>query len=261
LRRAFDCESVALHALSPEGRIEPWSTRGDWRGTPGDLRDCLSLPLLRGDERVGSLDLRARAGQRFRAGQIALIRTAAGALGAALGARLELERLRHTPGRDPLTGLPDAKSFHARLAEELARARRHGLPLGVATVDLDHFAALNARHGRPAGDAVLREAALLFKLKLRESDVLCRLGGDAFGLILPETDSAAAVRCAERLCRGLEEHRFPRVARVSATGAAAASPRDGVDPAELMERLDQALSVAKKAGRRRVAAPPHAGTH
>src|SRR5262249_32956968 len=136
LREAFECDGVALHGLGPSGELEPWCARGAWRTIPGDLRDCMSVPLFRNAERVGTLDLQGRAGQRWRPGQLALIRTAAGALGAALGARLELERLRRQPGRDPVTGLPDGPAFHSRLTEELARARRHGLPLAIVLLDL-----------------------------------------------------------------------------------------------------------------------------
>jgi diguanylate cyclase (GGDEF)-like protein len=261
LRQAFDCDGVAIHAAGPTGAIEPWCARGAWRTTAGDLRDCMSVPLLRGAERVGTLDLQAGAGRCWRPGQLALIRTAAGALGAALGARLELERLRHQPGRDPVTGLPDARAFHARLAEELARARRHGLPLAVVMIDLDHFAALNARHGRAAGDAVLAEAALVLKMALRETDIVARLGGDTFGIVLPETDRGPALRCADRVRRALEEHAFPRAGRVSASAGVAAGPRDGVEAVELVNHAYEALGVAKKSGRRRVFAGATPGTH
>src|SRR5262249_54464384 len=139
LRDAFDCDGAALHALSPTGKLEPWCARGDWKTRPGDLRDCLTVPLFRGDERVGTLDLRARAGQRWLPARLGLVRTASGTLGAALGARLELDRLRSAPGRDSVTGLPNAAGFRDRLTEALAHSRRHGLPLGLVIIDLDHF--------------------------------------------------------------------------------------------------------------------------
>uniref|UniRef100_A0A832MLU2 GGDEF domain-containing protein n=1 Tax=Eiseniibacteriota bacterium TaxID=2212470 RepID=A0A832MLU2_UNCEI len=258
---AFDCEGVALWAAGPSGELEPWCARGAWRGRPGDLRDCLTVPLLSRGGRVGALELRARRGQRFRAAHTGLVRTAAGALGAALGARLELAHLRHQPGRDALTGLPDARAFHARLAEEAARARRHGVPLAVVTLDLDHFGALNARHGREVGDRALAAVALRLKLALREGDVLARLGADQFAALLPETDVAAARRCAERLRRSLEEQRVPRVGPLSASAAAAAAPRDGATPEELLAALDRALAIAKKSGRRRTTTAPPAHVH
>jgi len=181
-----------------------------------------------------------------------LIRTAAGTLGAALGARLELQRLRHQPGRDPVTGLPDSRAFHARLQAELDRSRRHGCPLGMVMIDLDHFGALHARHGRDAGDKTLMEIALVLRRLLREADTLARLGANRFGVLLPEADVAPAHRCSERLRNALEEHRFPRVGRVSASFGVAASPRSGLEPLELLDAAERALTVAKKAGRRRV---------
>ncbi|MBI5709975.1 MAG: GGDEF domain-containing protein [Candidatus Eisenbacteria bacterium] len=260
LRQAFDCDGVALHARGPDGEIEPWHACGEWRSAPGDLRDCMTVPLLCGAERLGILDLRARAGQRWRPAQFGLVRAASGALGAALGARLELERLRRRPGRDRVTGLPDAKAFQERLAEELARVRAHGPALAVALLEIDHFDALRARHGREIADAVLAEAALVLKLALRDGDVLARLAGARFAVALPETDTVPALRCAERVRRAVEDHRFARVGNLSATAGLAASPREGLEAVELMEKVERALALARKAGRRRVAAAPTALT-
>lgn len=261
LSEAFECDGVALHVLSPAGELEPWCARGEWRTTAGDLRSCVSVPLWRSGERVGTLDLLGRAGRPFQPAQMSLIRTASGAIGAALGARLELQRLRSMPGRDPLTGLPDARAFQARLETEMSRARRHGLPLGLAFVDLDRFGALNTRYGREAGDAVLTEVALVLRLALRESDVLARLGGDQFAVLLPESDLAPAMRCGERLRHAIEDHRFARVGRISASIGVTASPRGGVEGVELVASGDQALALAKKSGRRRVAGFEIAAVH
>jgi len=254
MSEAFDCDGVALHVMGAAGELEPWCARGTWRTAAGDLRSCLSVPLRRGSERIGTLDLLGRAGRPFQPSQMSLIRTAAGAIGAALGARLELQRLRTMPGRDPLTGLPDARTFQGLLESEMSRARRHGVPLGLALVDLDRFGALNARYGRPTGDGVLAETALVLRLALRESDVLARVGDDQFGVLLPETDLAPAQRCGERLRHALEEHHFARVGRISASIGVTASPRGGVEGLELLASGDQALALAKKSGRRRVAA-------
>ncbi len=252
LKQAFECDGVALHALAPSGKLEPWSTRGAWKSTAGDLRDCMSVPLFRGDERVGTLDLRAAPGQSWRPGQLGLIRTAAGALGAALGARIELQRLRTLPGRDSLTGLADARALHTRLGEELTRSHRHGMPVSLVVLDLDHLAGVNTRYGRETGDAVLSETALVLKLQLRETDLVARLEGDSFGMMLPETDRDSALRCADRVRRAVEEHRFARIGHISASAGVAACPADGSEAIELIELAERALGLAKKAGRRRV---------
>lgn len=261
LQLAFDCAGVAIHAVGPDGELQPLCARGEWRTAPGDLRECLGAPLSRGGERVGALDLQGRKHQRWSPDQVALVRTATGALGAALGARLELERLRLQPGRDSITGLADGQAFRERLFEELARVRRGGLAMSIVTLDVDHFAALNARYGREAGNHVLIEFALVLKVAVRDTDVLARLAGDQFAVLLPECDAGPARRLAERLRRTLEEHRFARVGRLSVSAGVASSPRDGTDALELMGGADAALDIAKKAGRRRTASLPSGHTH
>ena len=258
---AFDCDGVAVFALGDSGLLEPWCARGTWEREHGDLRQAMSVPLFRGDERVGALDLLARPGQRWRPDQLSLVRTASGALGAAVGARLELERLQRTPHRDPVTGLADARTFQLHLVEEMGRAESEGTPLGVVLVDVDLFAAINEKYGRHVGDQVLAECALVLKLALREGDVIARLEGDRFAVALPDCDLAPARRLAERLRHAIEEHRFPRVGHLSVSAGVAASPRDGMDPAELLGAAERVLGLAKKAGRHRTAATGPTTTH
>lgn len=261
LLAAFDCDGVALHACSEVGELETWCACGEWERSPGDLREAMCVPLHRGRERVGALDLLAKRGQRWRPEQRSLVRTASGALGAALGARLELDRFRQQPGRDEVTGLPDTRAFHQRLVEEMGRADEAGQPVGIVTLDLDHFAAVNERFGQPAGDAVLAESAMVLKLALREGDFVARLSGDAFGVVLPDCDLAPARRLAERLRHALEQHRFPRVGVISVSAGVAASPRDGMDPTELLTAAERALGLAKKGGRHRTAASGPSQSH
>jgi diguanylate cyclase (GGDEF)-like protein len=261
LRQAFECDGVALNAIGAAGHLEPWCATGVWETAAGDLRDCVTVPLFRGAERTGSLDLQARPGQRWKPAQLGLVRTASGALGSALGARLELERLRQQPGRDSVTGLPDARAFHERLTEELARSRRHGPPLALLHLEIDHFDALEKRYGRDVADSVLAETALVLKLALRESDATSRVEAGRFAIVLPETDAGPALRCAERVRRTLEEHRFARVGHVSASAGLATSPRDGLEAVELLHRADQALAIARKSGHRRVAGSGSALAH
>jgi diguanylate cyclase (GGDEF)-like protein len=258
---AFDCDGVALHGLGDAGLLEPWCARGAWDRSHGDLRQAMSVPLFRGEERVGALDLLAKPGQRWRPDQLSLVRTASGALGAAVGARLELERLQHAPHRDPVTGLADGRAFRHHLVEAMGKADVEGTPLGVVLVDVDLFAAINEKYGRHVGDQVLAECALVLKLALREGDVIARLSADRFAVALPDCDLAPARRLAERLRHALEEHRFPRVGRLSVSAGVAASPRDGMDPAELLASAERMLGLAKKAGRHRTAASGPTTTH
>ena len=261
LLESFGCAGVALHAVGVSGQLEPWCARGEWQEAPGDLRECMSMPLFRGRERVGALDLRGHRAQRWSPDQLALVRTAAGAIGAAMGARLELEQLRRQPGRDEVTGLADSATFQGRLLEEVGRAERMGTPVAVVTIDLDHFAGVNTRYGTGTGDALLAECALVLKVALRDGDILGRLGGDEFGVILPDCDLAPARRLAERLRHAIETHRFPRAGHITCSAGVAAAPRDGLDATELLSSAEIALGLAKKAGRRRTAASGPTHTH
>jgi diguanylate cyclase (GGDEF)-like protein len=261
LRAAFDCDAVVLRARGPSGEFEPWQACGDWGIRPGDLRDCLTVPLLRGSERVGTLDLLARRGQHWQPAQLGLVRAASGALGSALGARFELEQLRRQPGRDPATGLPDGQAMQVRLGEELARVRLHGAPLALCVIELERFAALTKRHGATAGRGVLAEAALVLRLALRETDVLARLSGARFAVLLPETEPAAGLRVAERLRRTLEDHRFARAGKLAVSAGVSTSPGDGFESVELVERAERALALAIKAGRRRAVATETSRVH
>jgi diguanylate cyclase (GGDEF)-like protein len=98
---------------------------------------------------------------------------------------------------------------------------------------------------------VLAEVALVLKVALREGDLLSRLAGDEFAIVLPDCDLAPARRLAERLRHAVEEHRFARVGRLSCSAGIASGPRDGLDATELLAAAEQALGLAKKAGRRR----------
>jgi diguanylate cyclase (GGDEF)-like protein len=261
LLTAFECDGAALHVRDEDGALETWCARGAWERPAGDLREAMCVPLFRGRDRVGALDLLAKPGQRWGPEQRSLVRTASGALGAALGARLELDRYRRQPGRDEDTGLADARAFHQRLVEEMGRAGEAGEPVAIVTLDLDHFAAINERFGQASGDQVLAESAMVLKLALREGDFVARLAGDAFGVLLPDCDLAPARRLAERLRHALEQHRFPRVGVISVSAGVAASPRDGMDPTELMSAAERALGLAKKGGRHRTAASGPSQSH
>lgn len=161
----------------------------------------------------------------------------------------ELEVLATT---DPLTGLPNRRSWDHELDREIARARRHGDPLTLALLDLDRFKAFNDTHGHAAGDALLTDAAAAWRAVLRETDVLARFGGDEFALALPECGEERATEALERLAAAT-----PAGQSVS-VGLATWVP--GEDAEALCARADGALYAAKQAGRGRIRASPRAGS-
>ena len=196
--------------------------------------------------------------------------------GGLVGVRIdvtELQRLNSELGRlsqtDALTGLANRRLFDQRLAEELARARRRGTPLALAIADVDHFKRYNDLHGHPAGDACLKQvAAVLRDTARRPSDLVARLGGEEFALLLPQDDAAAAAALAERCLAALDRAALPHgdspvapqvtvsigVADLAAL-ALAPPPAEG-DASALLRAADRALYAAKQAGRHRVALAP-----
>ncbi len=149
---------------------------------------------------------------------------------------------------DALTGLVNRGVFEERLAEEVARSRRHGRDLSLAVLDLDMFKAVNDTHGHVVGDAVLREAALRLSSRVREGDVLARIGGEEFAWLMPETDGMEAWQATERARAAMSEAPFPEVGRVTVSGGVCDLERaDG--PEELYRQADAALYWAKRNGR------------
>lgn len=148
----------------------------------------------------------------------------------------ELEALAH---EDTLTGLPNRRAWEARLSEELPRAARSREPVCVAILDLDGLKAVNDGSGHAAGDELLRESALRWRVALREVDLIARLGGDEFGVLLPSCDETAARDVVRRLCE-----RVPAGHSVSA-GVAAWDRSESKE--RLVRRADESLYAAKAA--------------
>jgi diguanylate cyclase (GGDEF)-like protein len=160
-------------------------------------------------------------------------------------ARLETEAL-----TDQLTGLPNHRAVHQRLAADLAAATRHGTPLSVAMIDVDNFKEINDRHGHDRGDAVLSFVADCMRRVVRASDTVGRLGGDEFMWILPDTNSSAAVKAVER-ARELIAHAGPSI-DIATTSVGICDTVSTSDSAELVRRADVALYASKASGRNQV---------
>jgi two-component system cell cycle response regulator len=167
------------------------------------------------------------------------------------------EELRAQANHDSLTGLFNRMAIQAVLEKECARARREKKPLAVMMADLDHFKKINDTHGHEAGDAVLRETARKMLESVRTYDSVGRYGGEEFVVVAPGCDLPAALDQAERLRQciagqgvSLGEVTIPTTMSV---GAAAS---DDPQPELLLRAADEALYMAKKSGRNKVAATP-----
>jgi diguanylate cyclase (GGDEF)-like protein len=155
---------------------------------------------------------------------------------------------------DPLTGLNNRRRFTEAAEHELAQSRRHQLPVSVVLCDLDHFKAINDRWGHDGGDAVLRHASQVIRQVARETDTVCRWGGEEFLMLLPNTDLAGAVHLAERVRQLMADTPAPvarQAVHVTLTlGAATLAPGETLDA--VIARADAALYAGKSAGRNRV---------
>lgn len=172
-----------------------------------------------------------------------------------LGMLRSNERLRQLSEQDPLTGLLNARAF-AQACDRLVRlAERHGTGYAVLFVDLDHFKRVNDQYGHDAGDCVLRTVAEVMRQRLRQSDVLGRVGGEEFVIFLPDTDATGAMRLAEDLRRDIEAS-CPRIGQAQplcVTASIGVAPgRAGGNLESLQKQADQAMYLAKAAGRNRV---------
>lgn len=140
---------------------------------------------------------------------------------------------------DTLTGLPNRQGLDYLLEREIGQSRRRGRALSLAMVDLDQFKALNDTLGHAAGDAVLAGVARQWREVLRAQDFLARYGGDEFVIVLPDTESEAAVEMLARLQRN--------ESRPLSTGVATLTPSD--TPTTLMDRADSVMYRAKQSRR------------
>jgi len=166
------------------------------------------------------------------------------------------EHYRALAQTDGLTGLPNFRSFHARLEEEVARAHRYGHPLACAMVDLDGLKQINDQLGHAAGNRAILALADAVREELRDTDFAARYGGDEFVVLLPQTNEAQGALFAERLRKRLAEVSEQAGLPVKGSIGVAAVTSDELDSPDaaedLLRRADEALYNAKRSGRDRV---------
>lgn len=174
------------------------------------------------------------------------------------GANERLERLALT---DPLTGLFNRRYLDQALALEVTRQRRQKRPFSVLMIDVDHFKHYNDTHGHPRGDDVLKQLARILHENVRASDVVARVGGEEFVILLLDTELPHARTGAEKLRDSVVAHDFPFGAqqpggRLTVSVGVASWPKHGETAEEVLEAADRALYLSKAAGRNRITPAP-----
>ena len=179
----------------------------------------------------------------------------AAALGSiALDTARRLERAETLSRTDDATGLPNGRHFRQAVRLALSSVASTGGPVSLLMIDLDHFKCVNDRYGHPRGDQVLGEMAALLRGATRKTDLVARVGGDEFAVLLPATGRAGAAAVAARLHRHIGSHRFLRRERFASrvtVSIGTATARAGTSAGSFLQMADDALYRAKHRQRSR----------
>jgi diguanylate cyclase (GGDEF)-like protein len=204
-------------------------------------RSLVVVPLLYDGEGAGVLKVSAGEPHAFHEEHVQVLSLLADMVGSALARAELLDRLREQAVTDELTGLPNRRAWNRQLELALGRARRSSLPLSVVVLDVDGLKAINDTRGHAAGDRLLRTITGRWAAAIRETDVLGRLGGDEFGLLLEGADEHEAEDVVERLGAALG---------ADEAASAGSATWDGVeDSTGLLARADRRM-YEQKQGRR-----------
>jgi len=216
--------------------------------------------VAHGDNGIGEMRWRFLTARRVDiAGKAYLVGT-----GLDVTERKKLEReLEHQARTDFLTGIPNRRYFLNLADLELARARRYGRPFSMLMLDLDLFKNINDRYGHRIGDLTLQKVVEVCGQILREVDVVGRLGGEEFGIILPETDAEQALQVADRVRQAVAvaSIALPKGGSVGITTSIGVATYSEADPDvdAVLNRADRALYQAKRLGRDRVSSDGESG--
>jgi diguanylate cyclase (GGDEF)-like protein len=216
------------------------------------IHSALAVPLVSGEaERLGWLAVYSRGrSESLDAGAGPELGEIAHRAGPALSNALRFREARRLADLDALTGLHNRRYFHETLAREVARAHRYGRRLSLVVLDLDDFKSINERIGHLAGDGVIAESAERLRGAMRQADIACRVGGDEFAVIMPESGLGQADQLYRRIEAAVSARPIGSVARLGIS-AGVAELNENDDANTLFERADDALYRAKGAGKAR----------
>jgi diguanylate cyclase (GGDEF)-like protein len=220
-------------------------------GTPPDESEALiTIPLIARDAIKGALNIyRLGDEARFTEEEFELAKRFGDAAALALDNAQIRETLELQAQTDSLTGLYNHRYFHERLRAELTRATRSHDTIGVLMLDIDDFKRVNDVFGHGTGDQVLLALADVLRAAVRLSDVVCRLGGEEFGIIMASCDAGDALGLARRLLDAAEAHDFAPADALTISVGIAQGPDHGTNPRELVACAEAAMMAAKARGK------------
>ncbi len=223
-------------------------------GTPDDEAEALiTVPLIARDLVKGVLNIyRLGEDASFSDEEFELTTRFADAAALALDNAQIRARLEYQAQTDSLTGLYNHRYFHERLRAELTRASRARDSVAVLMLDIDDFKRVNDVYGHGAGDQVLTELADLLRAALRGSDIVCRLGGEEFGVIMASGDAGDALNLARRLTDTLAEVEFGPAGKMTISVGISEGPQHAMNPRELVACSEAAMMTAKARGKNQI---------
>ena len=248
-----------LGSWPPESRSRALTIRyrspGEGAGPPSAIQLGVLLPLSADQSSpTGTLAVFwRRAAKELAEDDLSALEDLALTAGKAIENARQFEELHELAVRDPLTGLHNRRYFDDTLDHEVKRAHRYDRRLALVFFDLDDFKAINEDIGHLGGDSVLAEMAQRLGLVVRGADIPCRVGGDEFAVILPESSVEDAELFFRRLKLAIQGQPVGRVQHLQISAGMAELGRDD-DATSLFRRVDEALYRAKRAGKGRVMA-------
>jgi diguanylate cyclase (GGDEF)-like protein len=257
-------EEAERHAITgpPDGRLARSITMSytypqhDRESTAANvaIHAGLAVPMPGEGGSIGYLTIFTREkGRTFGEDDVRELETLATHAGPAIENARRFREARQLADLDALTGLHNRRFFHETLAREVARAHRYDRKLALVVFDLDDFKDINDKIGHLAGDSVLAEAAGRIRSVVRSADIACRVGGDEFAVVLPESALDDADQLYRRIQNEVSARPIGQIGKVFlSAGVAELRPED--DAVTFFERADHALYRAKSAGKGRVVA-------
>jgi diguanylate cyclase (GGDEF)-like protein len=222
-------------------------------GTPLEPEALICVPLIARGQIKGALNIyREGEGVGFSETEFEVAKRFGDAAALALDNAESRARLEHQARTDSLTGLFNHSVFYERLLQSLQESSRTHEPIAVLMLDIDDFKHVNDVHGHAVGDELLRFLAEALRAIVRPEDVICRLGGEEFAVVMDACGGEDAVRVSERIQTRLAAVDFPGIGRMTVSVGLSLGPEHAMNPRELAACAEAAMMTAKARGKNQV---------
>ena len=222
-------------------------------GTPLEPEALICVPLIARGQIKGALNIyREGEAVAFTEMEFEIAKRFGDAAALALDNAESRARLEHQARTDSLTGLFNHSVFYERLLQSLQESSRTHRPLALLMLDIDDFKHVNDVHGHAVGDELLRFLAEALRAIVRPEDIICRLGGEEFAVVMDGCGGEDAVRVADRVQTRLADVDFPGIGRMTVSVGLALGPEHAMNPRELAACAEAAMMTAKAQGKNQV---------